>query len=58
MSIHRPTKRGLALVAALPFAFFGYNAFPVAAATPTCHGHAATKVVTSHSAHGTGHLAP
>src|SRR3954467_8440067 len=47
----RPVKRLLVLGAAVPFAFFGYNVFPVAAATPTCAGQPATIVVSSHSAH-------
>src|SRR5664279_760723 len=58
MNVHLPTKRGMALAAALPIAFFGHNVFPVAAATPTCHGHSATQVVSSHSphvVHGTSH---
>src|SRR5262245_19818529 len=47
----RTARRALVLVLAVPFALFGYNIFPVAAATPTCGGSAVTKVVTSHSPH-------
>jgi hypothetical protein len=36
MTISRQYLRVLALGASLPFAFFGYNALPVSAATPTC----------------------
>src|SRR6478735_8974516 len=58
MTISRQHLRVLALGASLPFAFFGYNALPVSAATPTCAGQAATMVVTAGSAHsvrGTDH---
>ena len=58
MTISRVKLRALALTSTLPFAFFGYQALPVAAATPTCEGQAATMVVGSGSAHvvhGTAH---
>src|SRR3954447_21227539 len=58
MTMPRSTKRSLALVAALPIAFFGYSVLPASAATAHCGGAAATIVVGSHSHHtvrGTNH---
>ena len=49
MAVSRP--RLVAVVLATPLSLFAYHPLAAIASTPSCAGHAATKVVTASSPH-------